>query len=91
MIGKCNECGAEIGGQNHRSAQGNIRIDEIVDNTIKGYSLPKASLLTNLPQTERLLNSYEFQIVRFFLHASLYLACGDEDEKETVFFFKLIY
>ena len=52
----------------------------MIDKTIKGYSLPKASDLNDLPITERLLNSYEFQIERFFLHACLYLACGDTNE-----------
>ena len=84
VLGKCNECGSEIGGTNHKSAQGNIKIEDIVDKTIKGYSLPKASDLTDLPATERLLNAFEFQIERFFLHACLYLACGDENEQITV-------
>jgi hypothetical protein len=84
VLGKCNECGSEIGGTNHKSAEGNIKIDEIVDKTIKGYSLPKANDLKNLPLTERLLNAFEFQIERFFLHACLYLACGDEDEQKSV-------
>jgi len=80
VLSKCNECNAEIGGLNHKSAQGNIKLDEMIDKTIKGYSLPKASDLNDLPITERLLNSYEFQIERFFLHACLYLACGDTNE-----------
>lgn len=84
VTSKCNECGAEIGGQSHRSSEGNTRIEDLADTTIKGYSLPQAFKLDNKPQSDRLLNQFEFQIERFFLHACLYLACGDENEKVSV-------
>jgi hypothetical protein len=83
VLAKCNECNAQIGGLNHKLSEGNQRVNELIDNTIKGYSLPYAHELTDLPMTDRLLNSIEFQIERFFLHACLYLACGDEDESSA--------
>ena len=43
---------------------------------MESYKLPEQ------PTTTRHLNDIGLQAVRFFLHASLYLACGDEDENK---------
>lgn len=53
---------------------------DYVDQTKTGYLLQEASKQPDQPRTIRHLNDIGTQVVRFFLHACLYLACGDEDE-----------
>lgn len=62
--------------------------EDIKDNTILGYALPDAAQIQNTPiklEDQRSLNLQQFQIERFFLHACLYLACGDQNENQEVF------
>lgn len=80
----CAECGLEIGGVNHSLIKSNKRMDDtqLVDHTLTGYLLSSAQHLSDKAQTVRFMSSLHAQIVRFFLHACMYLACGDEDQEE---------
>jgi hypothetical protein len=71
---KCDVCGTEIGGAQHVLLPTN-RVLNVTDNTQKGYCLPVASSLPDAPANERELNSTAFHILRFFVHACLYVAC----------------
>ena len=78
---KCKECGVEIGGANHALEKGNFSIDQqILDNTYTGYGLQPASTMSDVPSNDRLLSQQTYHMQRFFTHACLYLACGDENE-----------
>jgi hypothetical protein len=54
------------------------------------YLLNKAAVQTGNGQACRLLNSLGNQVVRFFLHACMYLACGDIDEHQATVLQSLI-
>lgn len=77
----CPECGSTIGGLNHSlETKNQVMTGDYVDQTKTGYLLQEASKQPDQPRTIRHLNDIGTQVVRFFLHACLYLACGDEDE-----------
>lgn len=51
-----------------------------VDSTAKGYCLPNASSVLNMAANERELSSISFHVLRFFVHACLYIACDENSD-----------
>lgn len=79
VVHTCKECGAQIVGKNHVLLTDNEEMS-IVDNTKRGYCLKDSASMKDEPTTERSLNSTQFSLVRFFLHACLYFSIDQNEE-----------
>lgn len=75
----CDTCGAKIGGTNHNLLSGNKRMN-IEDQTKTGYCLSYARNSADNPITDRSLSSQNYHVLRFLIHACLYLASDKETE-----------
>ena len=80
-------CREQIGGLNHVLLPRNkvLNHQDIKDNSIVAYGLARVDDLLPVKQNDlRTLSLHEFHIERFFLHATLYLACGDQNQNHQV-------
>lgn len=74
FVRNCPSCGAEIGGLQHVVRPGNVRVDQITDETRRGHCLGPANLRSDDPTPERDLSPASTMIMRLMLHMSMYLA-----------------
>ncbi|CAC5383752.1 RNF213 [Mytilus coruscus] len=71
---KCNECGADIGGQRHNASEGNAALEISYDTTAPGHILgaPTARDTRNVA-VERKLAGVSLPLVRLLLHMSMFV------------------
>ncbi|WAR07210.1 RN213-like protein, partial [Mya arenaria] len=71
VVGKCKECGADIGGQGYQAMPGNV-LHTGGDNTIRGHILGRA--VPNAPlRPERELSALHCCVIRLLLHMSMFI------------------
>ncbi|XP_052808702.1 E3 ubiquitin-protein ligase rnf213-alpha-like isoform X1 [Mya arenaria] len=70
-VGKCKDCGAEIGGHRHQALPGNVK-HAGGDDTMRGHILGRA--VPNAPlRPERELSALHCCVIRLLLHMSMYI------------------
>ncbi|XP_061169274.1 E3 ubiquitin-protein ligase rnf213-alpha-like [Saccostrea echinata] len=75
IVGRCKDCGQEIGGQGHQLIAGNI-LDQGLDQTATGHILGRAEGRQPVASPERSLSPIECAIVRLFTHMAMYLGAS---------------
>ncbi|XP_062573630.1 E3 ubiquitin-protein ligase rnf213-alpha-like, partial [Saccostrea cucullata] len=75
IVGRCKDCGQEIGGQGHQLIAGNI-LDQGLDQTATGHILGRADGRQPVASPERSLSPIECAIVRLFAHMAMYLGAS---------------
>ncbi|XP_056014152.1 E3 ubiquitin-protein ligase rnf213-alpha-like isoform X2 [Ostrea edulis] len=74
-VGRCKDCGQEIGGQSYQLRAGNI-LDQGLDQTATGHILGRAEGRQAVASPERSLSPIECAVTRLFTHMAMYLgAC----------------
>ncbi|XP_061169263.1 E3 ubiquitin-protein ligase RNF213-like isoform X1 [Saccostrea echinata] len=74
-VGRCKECGQEIGGQSYQLRAGNV-LDQGLDQTATGHILGRAEGRQPVASPERSLSPIECAIVRLFTHMAMYLGAN---------------
>ncbi len=76
-LGKCSHCGKTIGGQSHQLIEGSgqSEMDQLEDRSAKGHNLVLESEKSSPAMGVRVLTGLEVAILRFILHAAMFLGC----------------
>ncbi|XP_066519298.1 E3 ubiquitin-protein ligase rnf213-alpha-like [Hoplias malabaricus] len=85
QLGRCLECGAMIGGQNHKSVQGFSQVHQQVDRTQMGHILGDPQRRDN-PDTldTKSLSLTPFTLIRMMTHLTMLLGASEEAQSQYI-------